>query len=58
MGTDKHSLASKNRWSKIPLEERKKKMSIISKGGWDRLNIKARRRRAMKGVRTRKALIN
>lgn len=54
MGTEKHSKASKKRWSKVPKEERSTRMSSIAKQGWDSLDAKARRRRALKGVRTRR----
>jgi hypothetical protein len=59
MGTEKHSKASRKRWVHIPKAQRKARMSGVAKTGWDRLDAKARRRRAMKGVRTRQAkLIN
>lgn len=53
MGTKKHSKASKARWAIIPKEDRTLRMSHVSKTGWDQLDAKARRRRALKGRRTR-----
>lgn len=54
MGTEKHSKASKQRWVGIPKQQRAERMSQVSKVGWNSLDAKARRRRALKGVRTRK----
>lgn len=55
MGTEKHSKASKKRWAAVPKDQRAKRMAGVSKSGWDKLDAKARRKRALKGVRTRKA---
>lgn len=54
MGTEKHSDASRKRWADVPKEKRKKRMSKVSKAGWDALDSKARRRRALKGIRTKR----
>lgn len=55
MGTEKHSIASKKRWQKVPDKVKFNRMSSLSKSGWDKLGKKARRKRALDGVRTRKA---
>lgn len=55
MGTEKHSKASRNRWKRISKEDRRVRMAAMSSAGWERLDVKARRRRALKGVRTRRA---
>jgi hypothetical protein len=55
MGTEKHSLASKKRWRKIPKEERRERMKALSNSAWGKLDEKARRRRALKAARTRSA---
>lgn len=57
MGTEKHSKASKDRWKNITPKDRAKKMSVLSKSGWDKLDTRARRKRALSGVRTREAKI-
>lgn len=54
MGTEKHSRASKKRWAHISKVEKQQRMSSVSKSGWSKLDKKARRKRALKGVQTRK----
>ncbi len=53
MGTIKHSRASKRRWAGVPKSVRSQRMTETSNKGWGALDQKARRRRALKGVRTR-----
>lgn len=53
MGTKKHSRASKKRWAGVPKPERSQRMSNVAKSGWGKLDEAARRRRALKGRRTR-----
>ena len=55
MGTKNHSRASKERWADIPKDMRSQRMSNVAKAGWESLDEKARRRRALKGRRTRLA---
>ena len=55
MGTRRHSRASRKRWASVPKEERRARMSEISKSGWDGLSKRARRKRALNSVKSRKA---
>lgn len=56
MGTENHSKASKQRWAGVSKAIRAKRMGSVSKSGWDKLDPKARRRRALKSARTKKLL--
>lgn len=55
MGTEKHVRASRKRWRSVPKDERVKRMAAISLSGWEKLDAKQRRRRALKAARTRAA---
>lgn len=52
-GTIKHSKASRKRWKNIPEDQRAARMSQLSRSQWDKLDVKARRRRALRAARTR-----
>lgn len=54
MGTAAHSKASRDRWKNISKSERKRRMKDLSNAGWGKLDKKARRNRALKGVQTKR----
>ena len=56
MGTERHSIASKNRWKDISPEERSKLGKRRALIRWSKVSVSDRRKHAMRMVAARKLL--
>lgn len=54
MGTEKHSIASKNRWANVPAEERSRRMSELAKRKHAKLSPEQRKAESRRLLKAKK----